>query len=151
MRFSTFGRLVNRCPGALLVLLAYALIAPPAAQAGCSHYVTSRSQAAGVEAQLELMSLVGTLAAPQDKAPKDAPERRSPCSGAMCSDNPAVPLVPVSVEAQRGGQWAICEFHTPTAGPGSVAVRLHDTLFSPAAIVCSIFHPPRSRESLPVS
>jgi hypothetical protein len=133
------------------VLLAFGLFAPQAARAGCSHYVTSRSQAAGVEAQLELLSLVGALAAPQDQTPKDMPARRGPCSGAMCSGNPAVPLAPVSTEVQRSGQWAICELPIEPAGPGSVAARWEDAHFSPAPISCSIFHPPRSREHFPVS
>jgi hypothetical protein len=151
MRLTTFGCQASRLTGALLMLLAFGLVAPPRAQAGCSHYVTSRSQAAGVEAQLELLSLVGTLAPHHDKAPTNTPERHIPCTGAMCSGNPAVPLAPVSTEVQRVGQWAMCAFPAPPSGPGSVLARLEDSLLSPSPIVCSIFHPPRVRESLPVS
>jgi hypothetical protein len=134
-----------------LALLAVSLGAPAAAQAGCAHYVTSRSQVANRAAQLELLSLADALTSVGAEIPTNQPQPSKPCTGAMCSGNPAIPLVPASSEAPRNSQWAVCEFAAPAQMWGLRASLLPDPLGRPAPVICSIFHPPRSHQPIAAS
>jgi hypothetical protein len=70
-------------------------------------------------------------------------ERPKPCSGAMCSGNPAVPWAPIHTIPERVNQWALLECMTPMIVRGGVVQAHRETILSPALLVRSIFHPPR--------
>jgi hypothetical protein len=126
-----------------LLMLLMLLSAPiPAARAGCSgHYLTSRTQA--VAEKLALGSLVlGESGLPAQG--ERSPSRPTPCSGALCSGNPAVPLSTVPVVTPQGdGDWAISVRRPVLADPGSIGRLAEDALFVPVDNPSSIFHPPR--------
>jgi len=76
--------------GALLAILTIGIVLPSTARAGCAaHYVNSRSPWNGEVAHLELLNFTGAIPAPAEETPGERPK---PCSGALCSGNPAPPL-----------------------------------------------------------
>src|SRR4029077_12441119 len=79
--------------GAVVSLLALALLPPPGAAGGCSHLVTSRTDPARLSSLIE--PLVGDLAGRSEGLPGPPPPR--PWSGAWCSGQPAAPAVPAGV------------------------------------------------------
>src|SRR4051812_48628794 len=89
MRLSARGLLATPCFGAILSLLTLGTVLPSSARAGCSdHYVSSRSRSNGELAQLELLGQSGAHPSPWDDSSQHRP---TPCSGALCSGNPAPP------------------------------------------------------------
>ena len=116
MRLSARGLLATPWFGAILSLLTLGTVLPSTARAGCSdHYVTSRSRSAGELAHLELLGRSGAIPSPWDES---SHERPTPCSGALCSGNPAPPPSTVpSVLPAGAGQWAIPAF--PIAVPST--------------------------------
>jgi len=131
-----------------VALLACELVAPPAARAECAHYVTSRTHSTSDLANIELLSLSGALPAPAVETSRKESNEPTPCQGGFCSGGPAVPPVPVSTVWQRGGQWALFEFPTPLSGTGSVMAPYHQATLRSLLNNPSIFHPPRTRDSL---
>lgn len=128
--------------GAILSLLMLLCAPAPAARAGCSaHYLTSRTQAAAKTFSLDPLILSGTALPRSDETP---PSRPAPCSGAICSGNPAVPLSTVPsgmIESDR--DWAI-PLHTPvSADPGPLVRAGEDARLVAVHQPSSIFHPPR--------
>jgi hypothetical protein len=142
MQSSAQGTAVLLRPGAILSLVVLLCAPAPAARAGCSgHHVTSRIQAAAEAFALDPLILSGSVLPPRDETP---PSRPTPCSGALCSGNPAVPLsTGPPVMAEGDGHWAI-SFHPPVvAEPGSIARPAEDAHLVPVDHPSSIFHPPR--------
>src|SRR5271166_4641144 len=128
--------------GALLAFLTIGIVLPSTAWAGCAaHYVKSRSPWNGEVAHLELLDLTGAIPAPAEEMPGDRPK---PCSGALCSGNPAPPLSTMpSVPPLTGGQWALPVCLGSLVG-SEVFQRLPvGTDVCPVDHSCSIFHPPR--------
>ena len=142
MRLSARGLLATPWFGAILSLLTLGTVLPSTARAGCSdHYVTSRSRSNGELAHLELLGRSGAIPSPWDES---SHERPTPCSGALCSGNPAPPPSTVpSVLPTGAGQWAIPAFPIALAAPGSLACPPTDADLRPVDRSCSIFHPPR--------
>lgn len=130
--------------GAILSLLTLGTVLPSAARAGCSaHYVTSQARPGGELAHLELLSAYGAVPTPQDEMPR---ERPTPCSGALCSGNPAPPLSTLPPAPHPGaGQWAIAAFPIPLSDLGSLPCPPAGASLRPVDRACSIFHPPRPR------
>jgi hypothetical protein len=92
-------------------------------------------------AHLELLDLTGAIPAPAEEMPGDRPK---PCSGALCSGNPAPPLSTMpSVPPLTGGQWALPVCLGSLVGSGVFQRLPAGTDVCPVDHLCSIFHPPR--------
>jgi hypothetical protein len=143
MRLSARGPLATPLLGAILSLLILGAVLPAEARAGCSdHYVSSRSRSDAELAHLELLGRSGAIPSPWDGSPHQRP---TPCSGALCSGNPAPPpSTAPSVLPMGAGQWAIPASPVAVAAPGSLACPPADAGLRPVDRSCSIFHPPRS-------
>lgn len=128
--------------GAILSLLMLLCAPASSARAGCSaHYVTSRTHVAAETTVLDPLILSGSVLPPGEQTP---PVRPTPCSGALCSGNPAVPLSSAPpVMTQGHGDWAISLVAPVLADPGSVARPVEDARLVRSNNSPSIFHPPR--------
>jgi hypothetical protein len=128
--------------GAILSLLILLCDPVPSARAGCSaRYLTSRAQAAAETSALDPLILSGWVLTPHDETP---PSRPTPCSGALCSGNPAVPPSTVPPVMPEGdGDWALSLCSPVLADPGSIARPAEDARLVPVDDPSSIFHPPR--------
>jgi hypothetical protein len=136
--------------GAILPLLILLCAPAPAARAGCSvHDLTSRTQAAAETFALDPLIQSGSVLLPNDETP---PSRPTPCSGALCSGNPAVPLSTVPPVMTKGdGDRAISVRPPVPADPGSVARPAEDGRLVPVDHPSSIFHPPRHANPRPTT
>jgi hypothetical protein len=136
--------------GAILALLMLLCASAPAARAGCSaHYLTSRAQAAAETFALDPLILSGPVLPPHDET---LPSRPTPCSGALCSGKPAVPLSTVPPVMTEGhGDWAISLRPPVLADPGSIARPAEDARLVPVDHPSSIFHPPRRPSPRPTT
>jgi hypothetical protein len=128
--------------GAILSLLILLCAAAPSTRAGCAaHYLTLRTQGAAETFALDPLFMSGSVLPPHDELP---PLRPTPCSGALCSGNPAVPLSTVPpVMTEGDGDWAISLRPPVLAEPGSIARPAEDARLVPVVHPSSIFHPPR--------
>jgi hypothetical protein len=144
MRLSARGLLASPWFGALLAFLTTGIILPSEARAGCSaHYIVSPSRSSGELSRLELLGHAGALATPQGETPTQPP---APCSGALCSGNPALPLSTIPSDTPPvGGHWAILAFPRTLIGPVPFLCLPVDVALRPIDHSCSIFHPPRSQ------
>ncbi len=136
--------------GAILLLLMFLCAPAPAARAGCSAlYLTSRTQAAAETSALDPLILSGSVLPSHDETP---PSRPTPCSGALCSGNPAAPLSTVPPIMPEGdGDWAISPCPPVLADPGSIARPAGDARLVPVDHPSSIFHPPRRPSPRPTT
>jgi hypothetical protein len=144
MSASARGTRVNPWFGVLLALLTVEVLSPSVARAGCSaHYVKYRSQPGDSTATPERLDLAGVLPPSQEEAPR---ERPAPCSGALCSGNPATPFSSIPPVTPPGfGQWAIPAFAVALADPGAFPYPPVEANLRPVDHSCSVFHPPRAR------
>jgi hypothetical protein len=128
----------------LLAFLTAGILLPSTARAGClAHYITFRSQLSGETSQLDLLGEAGALGTARDQTPVDRPGP-PPCSGPMCSGNPAAPLPTVpSITAEIGDDWAVLAFSIPPVGTGPLLCLPADPSHRPVNHPSSIFHPPR--------
>ena len=142
MESSAQGTVVPLRLGAILSLLMILCAPAPTARAGCSaHYLTSRARAAAETFALDPLILSASVLPPHGETP---PSRPKPCSGALCTGNPAVPLSAVPPVMTEGvGDWAISLRPPVLADPGSIAHRAEDARRAPVDQPSSIFHPPR--------
>ncbi len=137
-RSARFQRPVSLLAGAVLALLASALLAPPAVEGGCSHLVTSRTSPGQLATRIE--PLLGDVSDRTDPLPGPLPR---PCSGAWCSGQPAAPAVPAGVSQSRTDSWAWCQpIADPTSGDPSF-LRAATTRLRPRYQGTAVFHPPR--------
>jgi len=128
--------------GLLLAILTSGITLPSTARAGCAgHYVSSRLAWNGEGAHLELLNLTGAIPAPGEGMPANQP---NPCSGALCSGNPAPPSSTMpSIPPSSGGQWALPAFLGTLVDAGVLRRLPAGTDARPVDQSCSIFHPPR--------
>jgi hypothetical protein len=128
--------------GAILSLLMLFCAPAPAVRAGCSaHYATSRTQSSVDAFAIDPLILSGSVLPFHDETP---PTRPKPCSGALCSGNPAVPSPTVPPVTPKGdGDWAISLRPPVLAEAGSIAWPAEDARLVPVDHPSSIFHPPR--------
>ena len=97
MKFLTRKRTARLSTGATFVVLTLALSAPGIAEGGCSHLVNSRADSWQLPSLID--PLAPDLSGQSEKLPVSSPRR--PCSGALCSGQPAAPAVPsVAVEGR---------------------------------------------------
>ena len=125
--------------GAILSLLAFGVVWPSGAQAGC-HYTNGPSPWRGA-AYLELLAQAGALSVPIDEAYPPAPV--PPCAGMRCSNDPAPAPSGAPAVVHAAEQWGyLTDFATGpdiTSSPlpcDDPAVRTRHRGVSP-------FHPPR--------
>ncbi len=123
-----------------MLLLASSLLAPSAAEAGCSHLVTSRLDVGRSSSLIDL--LIHDLAGESSGSP--IPVLPRPCSGAFCSGQPAAPVLPAGISDGRLVTWA---WHASTSG---LALSGDSLLFAetdelrPIRQSLDVFHPPRT-------
>ncbi|MFO0950130.1 MAG: hypothetical protein U0835_03065 [Isosphaeraceae bacterium] len=139
---SARGHLAGPWVGALLALLTSGIVLPRSAQAGCAaHYIHTSESAAGSPQGLELLGLAGVIPSPPGEAPR---ERPTPCSGALCSGNPAPPSSAIPLAPPPwSGQWALPAFLSQLTGPGSYACAFLPERPRPVDHACPVFRPPR--------
>jgi hypothetical protein len=135
--------------GAILSLLMLLCAPAPSTRAGCAdHYLTLRTQAAAETFALDPLILSGSLPR-HDELP---PLRPTPCSGALCSGNPAIPLSPASSVMTVGdSDWAISVRPPVLADPRSIGRSVEDARLVPFNDPPSIFHPPRRSSPRPTT
>jgi hypothetical protein len=143
MKSFTFDKPAFIGAGAVVAFLAWALFAPPVAEAGCSHLVASWADRYESSALSE--SLMHDLATSSDPLPE--PSRPHPCSGAFCSGQPAVPAAPAKVFDGARDSSAFL-----TAVPGLVVngdsfLPAEKGAVHPTRRTIAVFHPPRSLPS----
>jgi hypothetical protein len=85
----------------MVATLAWLVLAPADAEAGCSHQVTSREQA-----RIDSMLLGATLGQLETAT---APNQRSPapCRGAWCDERRSTPVVPSGSVHAHDESWAL--------------------------------------------
>jgi hypothetical protein len=138
-----FGKLVSLPAAAVMSLVASALIAPPAAQASCSHLVTSRTNPGRIPSVIAPLILdpAGGVARPSE--PLTVPPLPRPCSGASCSRQPAAPAVPAGVFDGRLSSWAWCASSPGLIPPDSFSLASETSTLQTVRRRNAVFHPPR--------
>ena len=133
--------------GAILSLLMLLCAPAPSTLAGCAaHYLTLRTQTAAETFALDPLIVSGSELPLHDELP---PLRPTPCSGALCSGDPAIPFSTASsVMTEGDGDWAISLRPPLLADPGSIVRSVKDVRLVPVNHPSLIFHPPR-RQSPP--
>jgi hypothetical protein len=136
--------------GAILSLLMLLCAPVPSTRADCAaHDLTLRTQAAAETFALDPLILRGSVLPPHDELP---PLQPTPCSGALCSGNPAIPLSPASsVMTEGDGDRAMSLGPPLLADPGSIARSVEDMRLVPVNHPSSIFHPPRRPSPRPTT
>jgi hypothetical protein len=125
--------------GAVLSLLTLALIAPPGAEGGCSHLVTSRTDLVRLSSLIE--PLINDLAGRSDRLP--GPQTPRPCSGMWCSGQPAVPPVPAGVFDELLDSWPMCPSASASGSASPTFLSAATTALRPVHQGSGVFHPPR--------
>jgi len=142
-RSSALKQLVSLPAGAVVLLLAWALLAPPGAEGSCSHLVKSRTDSARLSALID--PLVHDLAGESDRTPIPVPP--CPCSGALCSGQPAAPAVPAGFFDGRIDSWAWCASVPGLALTGGSALIEETNEIHTIRQPRDVFHPPRALPS----
>lgn len=144
MTLTARGVLRARWFGVMISLLTLGTVMPSTAQAGClTHYITYRSQVNGELPPIDLLGLSGTLPASEVETPPATPAP-APCTGALCSGNPATPFsTPPLAVPPWVGQWAIPGFSIDLANLEPLRLRSTDVIPRPVKQADLIFHPPR--------
>ncbi len=148
MESAAVGRSAIISARAFLFVLAWVFIAPGSAEARCSDYVQSKSAAPGHKSNLAELGHTGLHNVATEPASPQLPKRRTPCSGALCSGQPASPLVPAHADVHHSGQWAIISSTVQTTNPGPGYNRLSEEAALGTHRRTSVYHPPRSSRSL---
>jgi hypothetical protein len=142
-RFFNLRRVAPLPAGAFVALWAFVMLAPPGAQAGCSHLVTSRTKPARLSSVVDAMIATPDGGVSNLAEPLSVPPRPRPCTGALCSEQPAAPVHQAGVLDAPGDPWAWC-VTIPGSPPASCSFipsemsELHPVLGGDA-----VFHPPR--------
>jgi hypothetical protein len=127
------------CAGVFLTLLAFGLVAPAPAGAGCGHYVVARSDATRQAAWLVGFAQDASIAA---RGFPSAPV--SPCRGAFCSRNPSqTPIPAAAVNSVGGERWCWTAMAPPTSDGGSSIHSFDETRRVPVHRSRPLEHPPR--------
>jgi len=127
----------------VLTVLALGSVAHRSAEASCSHYVQAHSDLPSYESSLALFD---SSRSPSETTAPLAPlgsQPRRPCSGALCSGQPASPLSPAQIDVPRAGQWAIIAATIQEAVPGPAFCQLVEVVLLPGQCSTSVYHPPR--------
>jgi hypothetical protein len=132
-------RWIQSPAGAVLLFLAWVVLAPASVRAGCSHSVISRDQA-----RLD-STLRGATFGPLDAAVHKPSLPGSPgrCRGAWCNQSPISPAIPPGSKQIRDESCACC---TVTPAPDLSAISCLPEQVSGLHLSrrdMSIFRPPR--------
>jgi hypothetical protein len=141
--FFPFRQLVFPPAGALALLLALFVIAPPELRGGCSHLVTSQSERTRQPSLIDAFVVDVSGGEPARSEPPSLPALPRPCSGAWCSTQPHAPAAPPGTSEVRLDTWAWYE-----ALPGSTAAvpsafSADENDLRPRHPLGSVFRPPR--------
>jgi hypothetical protein len=146
MRSAIRGLSMGVWPGTLFAFVAWLLVFPGSALAGCpSHFVPAPSFSTGSGIALETIDQAGARAVADLT---ERPRGPKPCTGEMCSSRPAVPVSPAPPQLLRVQVWAILEVATMTASTEHADSRPDEAEARPILSPTSIFHPPRLSPSL---
>ena len=131
-------RLIRPLAGAFLTLLAWNLVAPRAAFAGCVHDRPTVSHFEG-------LILTRAMSEPADAASaKPLPSAPPTCSGPLCSRGPAAPpSAPWTSTASVRDSWAYLVEILDPAPSVTNALTPEAALNLPSPYAPSVFHPPR--------
>lgn len=104
MRRQSSQRGYRSLSGVLIALAAVVCAGASRAEAACSHYVLVGKDARAASLQLEILSRNSSALSTHQTA--GVPARPKPCSGALCSGKPAVPVpIPAASGTTRVDQW----------------------------------------------
>jgi hypothetical protein len=131
----------------VLTVLVLAVVAPGSAEASCSHYVQTNSDLPKYELSFtQFDNFILPNDATEASTPT-TPERQRPCSGALCSRQPAPPSSPMQIDVPRAGQWAIIATPTQAAVNDPVFAPGNENDLRPSHRSTSVYHPPRVSSS----
>jgi hypothetical protein len=135
-----FRQLVFPLAGALALLLAFFVIAPPELRAGCSHLVTSQSERTRQPSLIDAFVVDVSGGEPARSEPSSVP---SPCSGAWCSTQPDAPAAPPGTSEMRLDTWAWYEVLPGSTSADSSSFSADEIDLRPRRPLGSVFRPPR--------
>ena len=130
-----------------MAFLAWALVTPQAARAGCAHDARFAASAADHGTGLDLLRHAGALAEPTGSDRPEPARRPPPCSGAMCSGPPAPPSSPVVPDPHRVGSWAVLTAPIRVVAPEPSAPVRDESDARPRVSGRSVFRPPPGRSA----
>jgi hypothetical protein len=143
MRAFTPGRLVRPLADALLVLLAWALVAPSNARAGCSQPGNGPAGRDHLAGFLDPLIVAGSEAPGAPASPAATPARPRPCSGPSCSAPTAPPAAPSVAVTRSVELWACLRAVPVPAEPRPSVFPPLPCDLRPVRRGASVFHPPR--------
>jgi hypothetical protein len=147
MRSAPAGRSPIIIIRSVLTVLVLAAVAPGSAEASCSHYVQTNSVLPKYELSVTQFDNVALRNDATEASTPMTPERRRPCSGALCSGQPASPSSPTQIDVPRAGQWAIIAIPTPAVVSDPVFSSGDENDLRPTHRSISVYHPPRLSSS----
>jgi hypothetical protein len=133
---------------AVLTVLVLAAVAPRSAEANCSLYVQTNSSLPKYDLSLAEFD---NARVPSETTEPVAPlgsRRRRPCSGALCSGQPASPSSPTQIDMPRGGHWAMIVTPAQAAVPDPVLSPGVENDLHRSHRGTSVYHPPRLTRAL---
>jgi hypothetical protein len=133
---------------AVLAVLVMAAVAPGSAEASCSHYVQTNSNLPKYELSLAEFDNARVPSETTEPLTPLGSQQRRPCSGALCSGQPASPSSPTQIDMPRGGHWAIIVTPAQAAVPEPVFCPNVENELHPSHRSTSVYHPPRLKRAL---
>jgi hypothetical protein len=130
-----------------LTVLVVTVLGSGSAAAGCSHYVQTNSDLPKYELSLAQFDNAGSGNDATEASTPTDPQRRRPCSGALCTGQPASPSSPTQIDVPRAGQWAIIAIPTPAVVSDPVFSSADENDLRPTHCSISVYHPPRLSSS----
>jgi hypothetical protein len=127
----------------VLTAVVLTAFAPGSTKASCSHYVQTNSDLAKYELSFTQFDNVVVRNDATEASTPSGPERRRPCSGALCSGQPASPSSPAQIDVPRASQWAIIAIPTAAAVSDPVFSSGDENDLRPTHRSISVYHPPR--------
>ena len=128
---------------AVLTVVVLAAVAPGSVEASCSHYVQTVSDLRIHQSSIAQLDDAGSSNGATGASIPAAPQRRRPCSGALCSGEPGSPSTPTQIVMPRAGQWAIIAAPTRAATSDPVFSQGDENDSLPTHRRISVYHPPR--------
>jgi hypothetical protein len=141
--FLPFRQLVFPPAGALALLLALFVIAPPELRGGCSHLVTSQSERTRQSSLIDAFVVDDSGGEPARSEPPSVPALPRPCSGAWCPTQPDAPAAPSGTSDVRLETWAWYEVLPGSTSADSSSFSADEIDLRPRRPLGSVFRPPR--------
>ncbi len=137
-------KLSTRSLGSVIALVMVFGSAPTEAVGGCAHYVVSGAKTTDSSGGIELIG--GSFDRTPAPVPAQPQELPKPCSGALCSGNPGIPLPSgVSIVAQSGSYdvWGDLKGTLAPRVLASESIPEEESLLYSRIDISSIDRPPR--------